>query len=247
MLFQRAVGIISPFRGLLSTKSSIPLAQTISSKTVEERIGLPPKPKRPLTPYFRYMKEVRAKVVAANNNLPASEIAKTIAKQWEGVDESKKKKYEEEYKKEQLSYVQRRTQYENKLTDEQKDNIRLMKETLAEKKEKRAYRKRVKELGRPKHPQSPFLIFLNEERKKNPQGSMPYREWMTKSSSKWLSMSDDFKEPFIQKSQKEMQKYKDELNKWESRMIQLGNLDVVRQKVLLESSPSSPRKRTAKP
>ncbi|XP_055709653.1 transcription factor A, mitochondrial [Phlebotomus papatasi] len=246
MFFQRAVSVINPLRGLLCTKSSIPLAQSASTKTVEERVGLPPKPKKPLTPYFRYMQEVRPKMAAENSQLTMGELIRNIAKQWKTVDDSKKRKYEEEFRKDQAVYLQKRAQYESKLTDEQKENIQLMKETIAEAKEKKAFRKKLRELGKPKKPQSPFLRFLNEERLKKPQGNEPYREWLNTVSAKWMGLPEKAKDVFVQASHVEMQKYQEELAKWEKSMVKLGHLDVVRHEALLEVPPPKSRKRSTK-
>ncbi|XP_059617164.1 transcription factor A, mitochondrial [Phlebotomus argentipes] len=249
MFFQRAVSVINPLRGLLSTKSTVALAQnTITTKTVEERVGLPRKPKKPLTPYFRYMMEIRPKMLAENKNWSVNELVQNIARQWKAVDEASKKKYEEDYKRDQALYLQKRAQYESKLTEEQRENIQLMKETMAEAKEKRAYRKKIKDLGKPKKPQSPFLKFLNEQKAKNPHTPGSYQEWLSSNSAKWIALSEKQRDTYIQSSHDEMQKYREELIKWEKNMVKLGHVDVVRQEALLDiPPPKSSRKRTAKP
>lgn len=56
------------------------------SKSIEEQVGLPPRPKRPLTPYFRFMKQVRSNVVQENPKASAIDITKLVAQKWEKVD-----------------------------------------------------------------------------------------------------------------------------------------------------------------
>lgn len=71
---------------------------------VEERIGIPDKPRKPLTPYFRFMKEIRPSFVAKNPDLKQVDIIKGIAKIWnEEIDQKKKDKLQEDFKKEQVS------------------------------------------------------------------------------------------------------------------------------------------------
>lgn len=73
------------------------------SKTLEERLGIPARPKKPLTPYFRFMRDIRATVVASDPKLSANDVVKKMALKWETVDEKQKKKYQDEYKKEQVN------------------------------------------------------------------------------------------------------------------------------------------------
>nr|CAD7445024.1 unnamed protein product [Timema bartmani] len=48
-----------------STWSSFPECRQIASfkQTLEEKLGIPVKPKKPLTPFFRFMVQIRPKVV----------------------------------------------------------------------------------------------------------------------------------------------------------------------------------------
>uniref|UniRef100_A0A1L8DHZ4 Putative transcription factor a mitochondrial isoform x2 n=1 Tax=Nyssomyia neivai TaxID=330878 RepID=A0A1L8DHZ4_9DIPT len=247
MFLHRVGSVVAPLRGLLSAKTcSIPLNQNVASKSPEERVGLPPKPKRPLTPYFRYMQEVRPKVEAENSQLPMVDLIKKIGKQWGAMDDVRKKKYQEEYKKEQVVYHQKMAQYEGKLTDEQKENIQMMKESIAEGKEKRAFRKKLKDLGKPKRPKSAFVYYLLDENKKKPHGDVPYMECVTQTAKKWTGLSDKAKEVYFHTSAAEKKKYEEDMAKWEKQMIKQGHLDVVRQEALIDDRPPKPRKRATK-
>lgn len=72
------------------------------SKTLEERLGMAERPKKPLTPYFRFMRETRPSLLAKNPNLKTGEVVKQMAKQWETVDEKQKQTYQEAYKLEKV-------------------------------------------------------------------------------------------------------------------------------------------------
>lgn len=104
-------------------------------------MGLPEKPKKPLTPYFRFLKQVRSQVVEKNPKATIPEVIRMVAKQWETVDEATKSKFEEEFKKEKITYIEKRAQYDSKLTDDQKTDIKHMKQELTESREKRAFKK----------------------------------------------------------------------------------------------------------
>lgn len=87
------------------------------------------------------MKEVRPQVLKDNPKITTTDIVKLVAKQWETVDESTKKKLEDLFKKEQMDYVGLRAKYESKLTEDQKFEIKNAKMEKVESKEKRAMKK----------------------------------------------------------------------------------------------------------
>lgn len=65
---------------------------------------MPARPKKPLTPYFRFMRDIRPTIVASDPKLSANDLVKTMAIKWETVDEKQKKKYQEEYKQDQVNF-----------------------------------------------------------------------------------------------------------------------------------------------
>lgn len=243
--------------------ASISNSSVHQSKTLEERVGAPPRPKKPLTPYFRFMRDMRPKLIDQDPKISQIEIVQELSRKWATVDPQLKQKLQSEYKKEQEIYVAQRTKYDAKLTDEQRSNIKQLKQELLDAKERKQLRKRVKELGRPKKPASAFLRFVASERTNTPQTSQQtYREWHQKATAKWSRLSDDEKAVFLSESRKELDQYKcvevdsnylkQTLNSlisffrkaisiWEEKMIRLGHIDVVRHGNLID--PPEPKAR----
>lgn len=179
------------------------------SKTLEERVGAPPRPKKPLTPYFRFMRDMRPQLIAQDPKITQIEIVQELSRKWVTVDPKLKQQLQSEYKKDQEIYVAQRTKYDAKLTDEQRNNIKQLKQELLDAKERKQLRKRIKELGRPKKPASAFLRFVASERTNTPQTSQQtYREWHQKATAKWARLSDDEKAIFLSESRKELDQYK---------------------------------------
>jgi transcription factor A len=88
-----------------------------------------------------------------------------------------------------------------------------------------------------------------ESNKKEPKSEgVAYRKWQSEVAEKWKKMSDDEKKPYNQAATVELEKYKQELSKWELKMIRLGNVDLVREASLIEnenvSSKRRPRRRS---
>ncbi|ALC47196.1 TFAM [Drosophila busckii] len=228
------------------TAASISNTSVCQSKTLEEQIGLPPRPKKPLTPYFRFMREMRPKLMAADPNISTVDIVRKLSKQWVDVDPKMKERLQSEYKKDQQIYLEQRTKYDSKLTDEQRADIKQLKQDLSDAKERRQLRKRVKELGRPKKPASAFLRFVASERTNTPQSpQQTYREWHQRATAKWTRLSDEEKAVYMQESRKELDQYKKAISIWEEKMIRLGHIDVVRHGNLIEPPEPKPRKTQA--
>lgn len=243
--------------------ASISHSSVHQSKTLEERVGAPPRPKKPLTPYFRFMRDMRPKLIDQDPKISQIEIVQELSRKWATVDPQLKQKLQSEYKKEQEIYVAQRTKYDAKLTDEQRSNIKQLKQELLDAKERKQLRKRVKELGRPKKPASAFLRFVASERTNTPQTSQQtYREWHQKATAKWSRLSDDEKAVFLSESRKELDQYKcvevdsnylkqilnslisffrKAISIWEEKMIRLGHIDVVRHGNLID--PPEPKAR----
>jgi len=189
--------------------ASISNSPVVQSKTLEEQVGLPPRPKKPLTPYFRFMREQRPKLKASNPQITTIEVVRQLSKNWSDADAQLKERLQAEFKRDQQIYLEQRTKYDATLTDEQRAEIKQLKQDLVDAKERRQLRKRVKELGRPKKPASAFLRFIASERTNTPQGAkQTYREWHQKTTAKWTRLSDSEKEVYMQESRKEMELYR---------------------------------------
>lgn len=104
-------------------------------------MDIPARPKKPLTPFFRFIALNRAETLKQNENIKAMGVVQLLAKKWAVVDENLKQKLSAEYMKEKEEYTRKIAQYEAKLTDEQKATIRGARQELDESREKRALKK----------------------------------------------------------------------------------------------------------
>ncbi|KAH8383054.1 hypothetical protein KR009_006509 [Drosophila setifemur] len=216
------------------------------SKTLEEQVGLPPRPKKPLTPYFRFMREQRPKLIAANPKISTVDAVRQLSRSWSEADAKLKDRLQTEYKKDQQIYIELRTKYDSTLTDEQRSEIKQLKQDIVDAKERRQLRKRVKELGRPKKPASAFLRFIVSERTNTPQApEQTYRDWHQKTTAKWSRLPDSEKEVYMQESRKELEIYRKAISVWEEKMIRLGHIDVVRSGNLIDPPEPKTRKSQA--
>nr|CAD7570606.1 unnamed protein product [Timema californicum] len=120
-------------------RSSFPECRQIAGfkQTLEEKLGIPVKPKKPLTPFFRFMGQIRPMVVQQHPSARVTDHTKIIAQQWKNLEPPAKQKFEEEFKKEMIHYIAVRVSYENSLTDQQKMDLQKAKEKKVESKQQR--------------------------------------------------------------------------------------------------------------
>lgn len=128
---------------ILRIAASVQQFQTSScdQASLEEKLGIPPRPKRPLTPFFRFMKEIRPSVTKENPNLAGLDVVRKVAEKYKSIDPALLRKLTEEYHKDQEEYLKTKFRYESQLTTEQKQNIIDAKDALHEKRARIAYKK----------------------------------------------------------------------------------------------------------
>lgn len=176
-----------------------------------------------------YFKEVRSEVARTNPKLNPLEVVQECAKRWAVYDEGKKQGLNTLYQKDKEQFLKERLRYESSLTDEQKEQLGEFKQDLLDSREKRAYRKKVREMEKPKKPASGFLRFLSERYASGDRGQMPYREFQIKVADEWKTLPETQKKVYTEAFLHELKDFKRELAKWELKMIRLGNVELVRQ------------------
>lgn len=195
---------------------------------------MPERPKKPLSPYFRYMTEIRPSIAAANPQLRLTDVIKLIGTKWSTVDKSQKEALQEAYKRDQIAYLKSRASYEASLTEDQRFQLTDLKQKLVDQKTKIAERKRVRDLGRPKRPMSPYLCWLSADGQHiRRTADESFHQWQKRRSTAWKELSDAAKKPFYDQSQNAYLSYSDELLAWEEKMVRHGNVELVRSSMLL--------------
>lgn len=143
---------------------SVNLQQTAGLKRAAlEKLGIPQKPVRPLSPYFRFLAQVRPNLVKSNPNLKLpgilsfllsacsdlnwiphnliiqiiSELSKIAGAEWTKLPTQQKQQYEALYKKEVVDYTRALDQFKSSLTDEHKMKIKEAQMELKETKIKK--------------------------------------------------------------------------------------------------------------
>lgn len=235
-LFTSSRTSLSPYQLTAGLRTSLPLPDTATSDA-----KFPKRPKRPVNAYIRFAQSIRNTLHAENPKATPTDVSKLAAAQWQVLDSASKLKLEEEYKKEQAVWLQQNAKYLSQLTDQQKDEIRQAREERTEDKAKRVYRKKVKELGRPKRPLNGFFLFCAELKPKN-LNKEENKSQLKLLGQKWSQLNEEEKAPYNARAVEAMAKYREEIKQWEEKMIAQDHMDVIRRKHII-----LPTKKQTKP
>ncbi|XP_026463686.1 ARS-binding factor 2, mitochondrial-like [Ctenocephalides felis] len=228
-------------RGLIARNLGSPLFfqnADYAKKSIEEKLGYAEKPKRPLTPFFRFVGQIREQLKKENPTASTMDISKLASVKWEKAEPHVKSKLEEEYKKDQLVYIKQKVEYDKNLTEEQKEDIKQFKANQQEEKLKRDLKKQKRELGKPKKPISSFISFMKAQEPIH-RGNLSFREWQVKAGELWLKLDPNVKAKILMKAKEDLDEYTKKLSEWEESMIRQGHINMVRRKALIKP-PQNP-------
>ncbi|CAK1555873.1 unnamed protein product [Leptosia nina] len=235
-IYRLSSNLLGGYKSIFQGRSSWfcpPQTCTYAKKSAEERLGIE-KPKRPLTPFFKFMAQMRPAILAKNPSITSKEAVAWTSKHWQQLDSETKTQMTKEYEKDIEDYKKIRDLYQASLTEEQKEDIKRVKEEMAAAKEKRKLKADYKDLGRPKKPMSSYILYMTSRKDVNKKKDLKSYQETVKAD--WLSLPENERKKLEKQAQDLMEKYKKDLKAWEIKMISIGRMDLVRQKV--------PRKKT---
>ncbi|XP_035738719.1 upstream-binding factor 1-like protein 1 [Vespa mandarinia] len=200
----------------LNARSSLTSScQFISTKTKKslERDLFPDKPKRPLTPFFKYMKIMRPSIVNEFPEYKSAKIVKEISARWALEDPEYKFKLNKEYDTEYKEYMMKVIEYEKSITPEQREQYMLIKKMSDKKKEY----KDVKLFAKPKKPPSAFILYM-VSMMKTKNSTIKNKEYVKQLSIQWKAMNEQDKKQFMNQAVKLMDQYNKEKEEWNQKI-----------------------------
>ncbi|XP_044253829.1 transcription factor A, mitochondrial [Tribolium madens] len=214
----------------------------VSHKVVDKlkELKLPDKPKRPLTPYLKFVRDHRQDILKENPNLKMTQVTSQCATHWKTADPSLKAKYQNEFKIEMEEYARRYLQYTESLTDEQREALKEYNQEVKKSRVKREKRKMLRENDKPKRPVGAYLLYLMDQ-VKTQNKTIP--ELMKELKGEWAELPNEKKSKYVEAAEKAKKQYDQELKKWELKMVEEGKTDLVRQSTLNLTTPKPPKKK----
>lgn len=173
-------------------------------KSVEEKLGLPLKPKKPLAPYIRFSNDLRPSLVEKNPGLKSTQINSILGNMWKELDATKKESLTKGYQIDLLDYYSNEyAKYKANLSEDDKRKIKEMKLQIKKRRILSSKRKQNKVLGKPKRPMNSFLRYVKENADRKPNEN--YKDYVKRLAFNWKKLSDAEKEKY--NSPKEFEEY----------------------------------------
>ncbi|KAI9551952.1 hypothetical protein GHT06_022289 [Daphnia sinensis] len=204
-------------------------ATTTPKRTnLEEKLGLPERPKKPASPYLMFVKKTFPEYAKMNPKLPFKEVVQKVSEQWKKVDMETKTKMLNEYHEKLQKHPEEVEKYFSSLTDAQRVQLEAAKQDKNEIKKKRRTMQELKKTGKPIRPVASFGMFVKDEyskmQSKNTFGPSAIKEI----SKKWNNLTPEEKAPFKLRYQEAYKAYEKNLVEWEEEMVRQGKESLVR-------------------
>ncbi|XP_076756028.1 mitochondrial transcription factor A [Xylocopa sonorina] len=229
MFFVHSKNLLSTRCNLLSCCRN---ASKLTLKSIRNTV-FPLKPKRPETVFLLYLKHIRPKVIKENPNIKSTEIVRKASKEWAELDPIEKENFQRQYNRNYEVYVKELKEYNNSITDEQKQLWEEKKKEYIASNNQANNKQKSEVFGKPKKPLSAFLSYM-ATKKSERDPDTPFMHWLKSTTISWNALSEAEKEPYVTQAAQSMIKYRKDLDEWEMKMMRLGHSDIVRHKTLMK-------------
>lgn len=172
-------------------------------KCIEKVKG--PRPKQPLSPFFRFVERIRPQVSAENPDVPKNRLYSIFTEKWKSLHADKKAIFSAAYKEDMDRYVKEVWKYNSSLTNEDLNRAQQELFKIEDAKQIKLYKEQARKLSKPKRPPPPFMKFMHlKSDRKADESSTGYVKRM---SVKWNSMSETERSKY-KITTKEMKNYR---------------------------------------
>jgi len=171
-------------------------------------------PKRPMSPYFKWMKMNRKRVV---RSMPVGysfkELSTKLGEMWASLPEEEKVKLNEQYKEEMKVHVKLMAAYKHTSNytkfRKQKEEHDLMKAKS---------KKFHKDPNKPKAPSSAYFLFLADKREETKMNfpNLSHKELVSKLGELWNKLSEVEKQPYVAAAKQEKMKWLEAIKEYKN-------------------------------
>jgi len=245
-ILSKILSSVGSYRNVLTNRVTVTVYQQqnaglkTETKELLKSLKIPEHPKRPLTPYFRFLTEQRPLVQKEHPDWKLVDVTKQCAHDWKQLDHNLKEKYKEEYSKDVEVYERKSQQFTSSLTKQQAEALSAAKQEKRHDRKKRAIKKLYRENAKPKRPTGTFLYFVKDKWALPENKDKKLAELLSAVKDEWNTMPVTKKEKYIKLSEADRKRYEKQMEEWEARMIKEGKSNMVRKdrQILSSSKPS---------
>lgn len=201
-------------------------------------------PKRPLTAYMTYVKEMQPTFSRQNPGLKNVDIIRKLAEKWRMLTPEQKQQFQDASLVSREQYKLALQTYKAQLTPAQTAAIADEKRQRAAKRKAIRRKKELNSLGKPKRPRSAFNIFMAEHFEEAKGTTMQGK--LKSLRDDWTRFNITQKQMYTQLAEDDKVRYKNEIKSWEEHMIEIGREDLVRRKERRSIKAKADRKKKSK-
>lgn len=207
------IGVISSWSQNMSTMvTAASKGRKIDIGSIEQKMDLPARPKKPYTPYIMYMLERKTTLMETRPGVSVVPLVKIISREWKNIDRTK---YVEAYENAHKEYKKKIEDYENSLTPEQKDYLKLKTDLQ---RQHNAFKELKKVCPPPRQPVNRAAMFAKHMLAK-PEYSERMKQSKTAEVFKEIHemyrlLPDHEKQKYDQLAEEDKLRYHQELDEW---------------------------------
>ncbi|KAG7277004.1 hypothetical protein CRUP_001630 [Coryphaenoides rupestris] len=202
--------------------SVLPVSYLITSRGLTAQAGGPPK--KPLNGFLRYLMQEKPTVVKDHPGIKTTEVIVKIAQQWRTLSEEQKRPFQDEAQHATAQFMVDKQRYLAQLSPAEVEQQAADKRLKRAKKENFRRKKEANSLGKPKRPRSSFNIFMSEN---------------------FVEAQGDNVQVYIQLAEDDRIRYMNEMTSWEEHMLEIGRLDLLRERSRPKEKAPSKKKAAA--
>ena len=206
-------------------KADAPMIEHVAKKAAEDDPDAPKKPRQPKSAYilFSGSETVRADIKTDNPDIEAKGMMKALGDKWNSMSDEEKQPFVDEAAPDKARYM---------------EEMKAYKEAMGTHKRKKSKSKKP-DNGKPKQPQSAFLLFSGEKRAAikdaNPEAGLGDVAKLI--GKAWGEVSEEDKAPYNEQAAKLKEKYKEDVDAWRVKRVAEGHES--------DEEPSKKKKKTS--
>ena len=193
-------------------KADAPMIEHVAKKAAKDDPDAPKKPRQPKSAYilFTGSLSVWVDLKTANPDIEAKEMVTALGAKWSTMSDADKQPFVDEAAPDKARYM---------------EEMKVYKEALRTHKRKKSGKAKKPDNGKPKQPQSAFLLFSGEKRaglkEANPEAGLGDIAKLI--GKAWGEVSEENKAPYTEQAAKLKEKYKEDVEAWRQKRIAEGH------------------------
>jgi len=207
----------------LTTKPPVPTTSfaLFATQSKDKTLELP---KKPMTSFFLFRQDIDQELKRQNPNASIGELGKMAGEQWKQVNDAQKEKYNKLFTDAMDAYKTKMAAIEadpklSLLLSEIKAKKSTASKEKAYKKALQQKKSLLKDLGKPKNStNSAYMVFSSEKFSSFHQKGTTASETAKKVADAWATLTEQQKQPYLEKYNKIKETYDAELVAWNEKM-----------------------------